>query len=231
MKITNRYRSLGLGLLLAASPGFAADLLVFLPGDGNKAAAQAEIQKSVSGLGVKVFTNVKDFEKEREANPSSPIIAPQPLIDMTGGYQSVLRGFRGGATSESYVLVTSKPDASMGNISDLKVGVWDIFGRKNVEGFVKNSFGFDLKKKKLVNKKEDLLPLLAMGMADVVVISKSDFEQLKRSTNLPLRVLSESKSQVGLVGVAVPKGGNAAQVKGLAGAKSSMKSFSFDGWR
>lgn len=215
--------------LLATSAYAQQDLLVFLPGDGNRSSAVQDLGKS--GLNVKMFNNVKDFEKEREGNPSAAIIAPSPLIEITGGYDYVLRGYRGSDIGEKFLLVTANDDVQMANIADKKVGVWDIFGRKNVEPFFQRSFGIASKKIKRVNKKEDLLTLLGVDMVDAILVSKSDFEKFKKTTDVKLRVLSESRDAVGFISVAVPRGGNGAALKNLAGAKSFLRDFAFDGWR
>lgn len=215
--------------MLAIGAWAEQDLLVFLPGDGNRSQASQELSKS--GMNVKMFNNVKDFEKEREGNPGAAIVAPSPLIEITGGYEYVLRGFKGGDIGERYYLVTANDEVQMNNINDKKIGVWDIFGRKNVEPFFQRSFGLASKKIKRVNKKEDLLTLLGVDMVDAILVSKSDLERFKRTTDVKLRVLAESRDAVGFISIAVPRGANGSSLRGLAGTKSFLRDFSFDGWR
>lgn len=222
-------RSTLLLAMLAMGSWAQQELLVFLPGDGNRSQVSQDLSRS--GLSVKMFNNVKDFEKEREGNPSAAIVAPAPLIEITGGYEYVLRGFKGGDFGEKYYLVTANDDVQMGNINDKKIGVWDIFGRKNVEPFFQRSFGLASKKIKRVNKKEDLLTLLGVDMVDAILVSRSDLERFKKTTDVKLRVLAESRDAVGFISIAVPRGGNGASLKGLAGAKAFLRDFSFDGWR
>ncbi len=232
--IMTEWRRCRLALLCAVgiSPIYAADLLVFLPGEVPKAQIQAEISKSAGGLAVEVFTNIRDFEKQREAEPKAAIVAPGALVQLTGGYDVAMNGVNGNAVGEKYLIVTANDAVQLGNLPDKKVGVWNIFGRKNVEPFFQNYFGLKISKLKTVNKKEDLLTLLGIDMADAILISQSDFNQLKKSSDVKLRVLAESKSPVPFPVVAIPKGGNAGAVKGLSGvSKGLLQKFDFDAWR
>jgi hypothetical protein len=215
--------------LSLAWPVAAGDLLVFMPGGSKGAVGKALAGKTKEN--VQVFTKVRKLEKAMKGNPAAAVVAPLAALEFNSKYQLALKGTKGGAAGEKYFIVAANDKVNMGNLGTRKVGVWNVMGRKNIKPFVKKYFGKSLKTKQ-VSKREDLLTMMGVDLVAAVVVSESDLNWMKKKTDMTLRVLAESKSPVGFISVAIPKGGNAAGVAGLSKVPSSfLKKFSFSEWR
>ena len=218
-----------IGLILSQAL-YAEDLLVFLPGDIDAAKVQSEISKSTD-LNVKAFDKIKDLEKEAETNKSAYIIAPFPYADAEG-YDVLMNGYKGADKGEKYMLVTANAALSADGLSDKRLGIYDVMGRKTIKKFLKSNFAIDGAKLKTVNKKEDLLTLLGIDAVDVIVVSEGDLEDIKKTSKVALKVLKQSAGDIGYPVVAAPKGADKGKVASLSKvSKGFLNKFSFDSWR
>jgi hypothetical protein len=208
----------------------AGDLLVFLPTGVADPVVQKEFGGKTSAK-VLVFDKMRDFEKSQKDIAGAAVVAPKSALEFENGYEIVLEGVSGGVAGEKWLLVASNPSVTAANVADQKIGVWNIMGRKNLGKFVAKYFGLPLKTKE-VAKREDLLTMMGVDLVGAVIVSASDLEWMKKKTDMALRVISESKSPVGFLCVAVPKGGAAGDVQGLSKVSAVfLKNFAFDAWR
>ena len=211
------------------STGYSQDLYVFLPGGSPK-----KIEKSISGstsLKVKAFKKVKALQKALKKKKDAYVIAPGALVANLKGYSVALKGENKGAAGEKYFIVASNPAVTKDQLAAKKVGVWNIFGRKNIKKIVKKHFGITLKKTKQVNKNEDLLTLLGIDMVDAILISESDLAEMKKTTEIKLLTVAESSTPLPYPVVAIPTGGDKGKVQSLSKVSAKfLNQFSFSKW-
>jgi hypothetical protein len=218
-------------LLLLLPLGLSAQkILVFLPGNVSDKKIQTEISKQISG-NIQVVDKINDLEKSIKDDPNQIVIAPGAFVQYTKGYSTILQGHDGATTGTKYLLVSAKTSVTSDNISNAKIGIWNVFGRKNIEPFFKDYFGVNISKTKKVNKNEDLLTLLGLDMVDAILISEADLTVLKKNTDIKLNIIAESKKSVPFPVVAIPAG-SSIEVSTLEKTpKSFLMQFSFQGWR
>lgn len=180
---------------------WAGSLYVFVPTEIRANVMQQEISELCKGIDVTVFGRAKDFHKEVKKNSPNAILSLLPVIERTGDYNTILKGIKGGAESEDYVLVSVDKPLEITNIKDKKIGVVDLLGRKPMGIFVSQLFQTDVKIKR-VTKVADLLSLLTFGTVDGIFISDALYNELKSKSNLKL-VATNLNVKVGLVSAAL----------------------------
>ena len=146
------------------------------------------IQKKISGLcpdlNVAVYGKAKDFKKQIKVQAPDAAISLAVVIRQYDNYQALMQGQKSGKHEEDYYLVSVDSALAMKDLAGKKVGVIDLLGRKPMTNFIKTLLG-----KVSVNrvaKADDLLPLLNFNAVDALFISKTDLDNLKKTTQLNL---------------------------------------------
>ncbi len=191
--------------LLLTLSGVADDrkptLFVFLTTALTSHALQKALETELPRMSVTAFGRSHDFEDALTSAPPDAVLALRPVL-AAHGLRPVLQGYRGGAATEPYVLVSVGKPVDPAAMSDKVVGVVDLLGRKGTTAFVGGLFGASAPRIKRVVKPEDLLFLLQLKMADAIFASTSTFEQLKRGSELDLQATKIEGAELGLPAVA-----------------------------
>lgn len=198
------FRKLIIFCALACVMGAAnanSKLYVFVPTEARANVMQESISQSCSNVDVTVFGRARDFSNQLKKAPPAAVLTLLPVIERNTGLQTVLKGSKGGATVEDYVLVTLEKAVDLNQLSGKKVGVVDVLGRKPMAEFVGQLLQADVKLKR-VSKIEDLLPLLSFGAVDSVFIPESIYERIRAKSKQEL-VATRLNVKVGLASAAM----------------------------
>jgi hypothetical protein len=190
-----------LGLLAAralprASAADALTLYVFVHTQTNAQALEKALEAALPGVAVSAFSRVRDFEAQIRQRPDAVLSLPAALHAQ--GCTVHLQGMRGGATTESYVLLATAPVTPAGVRS---VGAVDLLGRAQMPGFVGNLLGGNTPAVTLVTKLVDLLPLLQLNKVDAVILPQRSVAWLRARTRVDLKITDLPGAQVGLPAV------------------------------
>lgn len=188
-------------ILIISLSSRAESLFVFMPSQVRAKVMQQQISQTCPELDVTVFGRSKDFRKQIKQNPPNAILSLLPIIDHIGSFNSILQGSKAGFTEEEYVIVSVDTPLNLKDIAKKKIGVVDLMGRKPMGDFVSQLFQVAVKLKR-VTKIDDLLPLLTFGSVEGVLVSESNYQQLKAKSNLNL-VVTRSNLKVSLVNLAL----------------------------
>lgn len=219
--------ALGLSLL-ASRKGQAASprLLVFLHTAVKQRALQDALSAGLPGVSVTTVGRVADFERKLAERPDA--VLTLPVVLGSKGLSAALRGQRGGASSEKYVLVGADRVPSPTQVD--AVGALDILGRAGTKSFVAGLLGASPRVVR-VTKVEDLLPLLQMRRADSVLLPARLQSTLASASRLKLAQY-ELSGEVGLPAVATSSGAGASVVAAIRSLPSSTsKLVGVDSWR
>lgn len=211
-----------IALIFLQMSTWAGDLYVFLPGKAKKAEIKKEISKNTA-LNVTVMKSAKALSKAIKKAPPAAVIAPSGVVEFSKGLKVALKGKKKSASSEKYLLVAVNESVTIANLATKKVGVFDFLGRKYFKKFFPKYFGVKVKKMKRVQKQEDLLTLLGIDMVDAILVSETELADIRKSSDIKLRVLAESKKKVAYPVVALGSG-SASDVAGLSKVSSKLLS-------
>lgn len=179
----------------------AESLYVFVPTEVRANKLQHKIGAYCSGVDVTVFGRAKDFHKKIKNFPPSAILSLLPVIERNHLFDPTITGLKNGIANEDYVLVSVDQPLNRSNLTNKKIGVVDLLGRKAMTKFVDNLLKAQVKLKR-VTKVEDLLPLITFASVDAIFISKSLFNQLKSKSKLNL-VSTPLNIKIGLASAAL----------------------------
>lgn len=212
------FKIIALILLLGVSPVkcLATNLYIFYPTDIRPKSLQNQINQSCSKVNAVAFGRVVDFYRQINHVKPNAIISLKPVVRRQHNFSEELRGSKNGQYEEEYLLVTLNKPVDMSRLSELKIGVLDILGRKPMTQFMNNLFKQKLKITRVV-KTEDFLPLLTFRLADAIFVSKSTFKKLQGKTKQHL-VATNTGINIGLavLGTHMPADKDVAEcIKGL----------------
>jgi hypothetical protein len=176
-------------------------LFVFLTTSLTSHALQKALETELPKISVTAFGRSHDFEDALGSSPPDAVLALRPVL-AAHGLRPALQGYRDGAATEPYVLVSVGRQVDQATMSDKVVGVVDLLGRKGTTTFIGGLFGASAPRIKRVVKPEDLLFLLQLKMADAIFASTLTFEQLKRGSELDLQASKVEGAELGLPAVA-----------------------------
>ncbi len=196
----------------------AESLYVFVPTEVRANKLQHKISAYCSGVDVTVFGRAKDFHNKIKAFPPSAILSLLPVIERNQLFDPTIEGLKNGIANEDYVLVSVDHPLSRSNLTNKKIGVVDLLGRKAMTKFIGNLLNAKVKIKR-VTKVEDLLPLITFASVDAIFVSKTLFNQLKSKSKLNL-VATPFNIKIGLA--------SAALSNSIAKDKLNQCLFSFD---
>ena len=146
-----------------------------------------------------VCSRHRDFVRELSQSPDAAL-ALAPVLT-AHGLDANLRGQRGGAESEAYVLLSIGSSIERARFPGLVIGSVDLLGRDATAKLVATLMGVSSPPEiKYVIKPEDLLPLLQFGSAAAVLLSEQEATHIKSLSKLDLRVTPLS-GRLGLAAV------------------------------
>lgn len=187
-------------------------LYVFMPSKFRPIAMQNKMREACPGIDIMVFGRHKDFDDQVKANKPDAILTKPAVIEHIGGYMVSLKGKRKGAVRESHVLLSVDKKTDLNNIGKLKIGVFDILGRKGMKGYIGRHFN-PAPKLKRVSKMEDLLQMLTFNMADAVLVPKNDVSYFREISNLNF-VVTPVQMKTGIISLAKKDGTGASKITG-----------------
>lgn len=186
--------------ILFVTPAYALDLYIFKPTKEKATVVQEMIQKHCSDINITVFGRVKDFIDQVESAKPSAIISLLPVVNQYNNYTILSKGALNDVTQEPYVFISIDKPIDPKNIESMNLGVIDILGRKGMTSYIAELFGKKINIQR-VTKTEDLVPLLTFNAVDALLISKSVFEEIKKTSELNF-VETATELKIGLSTVA-----------------------------
>ncbi len=206
---------------------------VYLHTDSKFAELERVLKGKLPGLTVTVFGRFRDFEEAMTARPPDAVLGVGALLANLG-VRPALQGLRANQDWETYALL-SVGDAFERSVAGKAIGVVDLLGRQATQDFVATLLGVDPAdiKVKRVTKREDLLPLLQLALADGVVAPAASVRDFTERSRLPLRIRDLPVVHVRLpaVGVRNPdvRERVVSQIRALDAATNQM--LGVDAWR
>jgi hypothetical protein len=219
-------------LALALPYATAERVYVFYPATFRSQAMQQKLLESGPKNEITVFERFKDFESKVASDTPDAIIAPAFTAGLFEKYNVKLNGTSNGSTNEDYVAVSinSKPD--LDSIGNGMIGVLELCSRRDIQKYL-TAFFPTPPKFKTVAKVEDLLPLLAFGMVDAVLVPVRYAEYLKQTSNLTLVTTPVKNPQDGIVVCAIRKGINGESIGASLRSmnKTNCSMFGVEQWK
>lgn len=206
-------------------------LFVFVPTDEKPRSVEKALQVSMPGLVITVFGKAADFESELAAQKPEAALALAPGLQALG-LAPVLRGTRGGAADEDFVLLTVDVAIAPKALGSETVGVFGFMGRQETKKFCGKLMGTGDQKVKTVTKYADLLPMLQFNAAKGVLLPRRFSKTLMSSSKLKLVVNELPSAKVGLPAVAVLSAASAGAVQSaIRGMNGEAKGYlGVDAW-
>lgn len=206
-------------------------LYVYLHTELKFAELERILKGHLPGLRVTVFGRFRDFEEAMTARPPDAVLGLGALLGNLGIHPA-LQGTRAGQDWETFALL-SVGDTFETTTAGRTVGVVDLFGREATQAFVGTLLGTTDVRVKRVTKREDLLPLLQLGLADGVVGPTTVVRALTERSRLPLRVRELGAVHVNLPALGVRNTDARERIVGLVRAldPSTNQMLGVDSWR
>jgi hypothetical protein len=228
----NRHFPIIAGLFLCISAHAQATLLVCIPGKQNAQQIQSGFDGLVGGGKTMAFGRIKDLDASLATAPDAAIIATEPFFTYTPGYKITLNGKAGGSNGEKFHIIAAAKDVTAQNIGEKKVGIVDFLGKDRLPLFIKDQFGIEIKLLKRANKEEDLLTMIGMEAVDAIIVSDSQFKEIKSNTKLPLAIVTSSSKAVGFASFGQKEGKEDDNQKKavMKAAAPLLKEIGIDGW-
>lgn len=164
-------------------------LFVFLPTQVRATALQEKLSDQCRQLDITVFGRSRDFRKQIKLSKPDAILSLGPVVQTQSDYTPLLLGKQSDQKTEPYFFVSIDAPIDIKNVGSKRLGVVDWLGRKGMDQYIADAFGFDIRLKRVV-KQEDLLPLLTFGFAEAIFVSKRTHDKLKETSNLNLVVVN-----------------------------------------
>ena len=228
----HRYLTVFTSLFLGMSAYAQATLLVCIPGKQNAQQIQGGFDGVVGAGKTTAFGRIKDLDATLATSPDAAVIAAEPFFTYTPGYTIALSGKAGDSTGEKFHIIAASKEITVQNISEKKVGIVDFLGRDRLPRFIKDQFGVEIKKLKRANKEEDLLTMIGIEAVDAIIVSASQFKEIKSNTKLPLAIVASSSKIIGFAAYGQKEGKeDENQKKAVIKASGSLlKEIGIDGW-
>ncbi|HEX3694927.1 MAG TPA: hypothetical protein VH374_06005 [Polyangia bacterium] len=191
------------GAAASAAPESAAPVVyVYLHTETKFAELEQVLRRKLPALEIIVFGRFRDFEEAMAARPPDALLGVNALL-VSQNVRPTLQGFRANADWETYSLLSVGDTFEGPDLGGKAVGVVDLLGRAATQEFVSKLLGSDEVKVKRVTKREDLLPLLQLALADGIVTPTATVRDITERSRLPLRVRELSAVHVKLASVGV----------------------------
>lgn len=209
-------------------------IAVFVP----SARTAGEMEKTLSAdkalgrLKPVVFGKYTDFVTALQAEQVPVLIVPASFTEGRTDYQPALQFTSRGKDTFQFLLLSLGGKWDAAATKDGVLGVVEEGERGHAKVFVDRILGGKtFKALKRVTKIDDLMPLLALGNADYVLIPEGSLAALKERYTTPVVVVDKSAA-VPFPVVAVRSGGKADGAQALKGMNAaSLAALGFDGLR
>jgi hypothetical protein len=175
---------------------------VYLHTETKFAELERVLRKKLPALEITVFGRFRDFEEAMAARPPDAVVGINALL-VSQNVPPTLQGFRGNADWETYSLLSVGDAFEGSDLSGKAVGVVDLLGRTATQAFVSKLIGGAEVKVKRVTKREDLLPLMQLALADGIVTPTITVRDITERSRLPLRARELTAVHVKLPSVGV----------------------------
>ncbi len=220
------------GMMCFCPPSYSETLYVFYPTSMRSQIMEKELSEACPEVQLTVFGRYKDFTAKVGTDAPDAVLTKSPVLHQIGGYSVKMRGSRGGAAEEAYVLLSEEKAIDIAHLANVSVGIFDILGRKGTKKFVGEYFE-GVPKLKRVSKMEDMLQLLILNLAEAILIPDIYVEYFKGMSKLNFQVTPVPKMKVGIIVLGVKEGVNAPlSVKGLSNMDNKKKALlEVDNWK
>lgn len=181
-------------------------LYVFLHTELTASRLHVELLSRLKEVDVTVFGRYRDLEKAVKSNTPDAVLALAPVNEQLGLTRGII-GISQGADTEQYVLIGPNKSPSPEDASRMTIGAVDILGRRGMSKWVAALTGTKTTKKIIrVARSQDLLPLLSLGVSDLLLIREKLSKEIMKVSELTLH-LTVLPTTVGLPQLA--RGGGA----------------------
>ncbi|MFK7824175.1 MAG: hypothetical protein AB8G05_08460 [Oligoflexales bacterium] len=126
-----------------------------------------------------VFAKYKEFLTSNKGVQFPILIVPKSHAEYGGNCTPILQFQANNSKQFKFAFVSLDKKWKSSNIIKGKLGVVDELGRKNMKKFTQQVSGIKFKKIKRVTKVEDLVPLLALGNVDHIMIRPDNLKHAK----------------------------------------------------
>ncbi len=221
-------------VMLIGAPLFAQQmtLYVFYPSTIRPQTLQQQLNDELPGVTVTVFGRYIDFAEQVKISAPDAILTKPDVIRQFGAYSLKISGIRNGSADEPYILVSEKKKTQTEQVGTSRIGVVDFLGRHGMDLLARNIFDTPPRINR-VSKIEDLLPLLAFGMADAVFVSVKDADYLASISKMQFLRREINGKKIGIVALGIKKDSTGEKtvriIKGLS--KAICLLFDVEGWR
>lgn len=150
---------------------------------------------------VRAFRHFADLERALRTPSSGAVMALAPSLQALGA-NPVLQGTLRGQATQQYLVVSRRPMTHQ-DLATARIGVVDLVGRKRLPGFVSSILLLERPPKiRRVTRADDLLSVLALGMADCVLLPEQELTALNRVAQLEVYTLRLDSARVGYTAIA-----------------------------
>lgn len=207
-------------------------LLVCLPGKQNTQRLQSGFDALLGPGKAVVLGRIKDLDALAAENPNAAVLSSGMYFNFLSGYSSLLVGKKKTQTDEKFLMVSASKDLSLKDISGKKVGIIEFLLKDRLAQFVREQFKLSDAMLKRVNKEDDLLTMLGMEAVDAIIVSASQYDDIRSNTKLPLTVIATSENNIGFAVCAAKNGKMDPAVEHalLKAPLSVLKELGIDSW-
>ena len=166
----------------SAEAGAIPQLYVFATTDMRAYAFEQELAAQLTGVEVRVFSRIREFELALKQQSPDAILA-RPVVLESFGKKVDLRGYRNGRVVEPFVLLSIGTSTSPNELAGSSLGVVSFVDRQAMSAFVTSVLGVPAPHLKYVNAERDLLALLQFGEVRAVVLSQWAADSLRKNVS------------------------------------------------
>lgn len=185
-----KYTIISVYLLLLFWHIFASandDLVVFYP--SVQSARERQDSISEEGIANTVFAQYRDFEETIIKNNSQLIIAPYSFTQFKKDYSPIGRFTINGENKIQYLLLSTSDKWTPQNLKEARIGVIEELNKNYYKEYLKLILNTEFKLTKMVTKPEDIFPLLVFKAVDVILLSATNYEELKKKYSVNVHII------------------------------------------
>ena len=169
-------------LFLCCAPSFAeVQVGIYIPTWRSPKEIENALKgdKALKAVKPVVFGKYKEFTTSNKGVKFPILIVPKSHADFSKDCKPLLQFAAADGKNFKFVFVSLDKKWKASNVTKGKLGVVDELGRKNMKKFTQTVSGQKFGKIKRVTKVEDLVPLLALGNVDHIMIRPDNLNHAK----------------------------------------------------